>query len=398
MGKSLVLGYGISGKAAAALLRKQGVSVAAVDRNGDGKEVFADSADFSLEGFSQVVLSPGIPQTHPLVQKAKMRGIEVIGEIELAFRYVKNACVGITGSNGKTTTTLLTTHLLKMGGRKARALGNVGESLAGYLLEADLEDILVVELSSFQLETLKTARLDAALILNITPNHLDRHSSMEEYAAAKLHIRNCLKENGKLFVSRQVFETYGIGERFDQENIALNSPEQYIKCGRENVQAAIALCDFFGVKDVEPGLETFQKPPHRLEWIAEIGGVVFYNDSKSSNIHSVMHAIAGLKGGIHLLIGGVHKGASYKPWIAAFQGKVRKLYAFGQAAEKMEEELASSFPFARAQTMEEALSIARDEAKKDETILLSPGCSSYDQFRNYEHRGDEFKRLLKENR
>lgn len=392
--KALVVGFGISGKAAKALLEKQGYQAAAVDRK-PSAGVELDRADFPLEGFDLVVASPGIPPEHPILQRARDAGVETIGEIELAFRSIKNRCVGITGSNGKTTTVLLTAHVLNAAGKKARALGNVGDPLSGYSAHPDPEEILVIELSSFQLETLEQKRLDCAAILNITPNHLDRHPSMEAYAAAKFRIRGCLKEGGKFYVSRQVADEFGGGgEVFDEKNF----PERYNHLGRQSVLAAFTLCADLGVSEEEfwRAADSFRKPPHRIEWVAEIGGVSYYNDSKSSNIHSVMHAVALLKGPIRLLIGGVHKGASYRPWIEAFRGKVNKIYAFGAAAPLMEEDLAEEFPFQRTENMAEALAWARREAGKKETVLLSPGCSSYDQFRNYEHRGDEFKRLVKE--
>ena len=178
--KALVIGFGISGKSAAALLQKQGYTVVAVDKNpnlkAEGIEIFPDSEDFPLDGYSLAILSPGIPLTHPLVRKALKAGIEVIGEIEFAFRFLKNRCIGITGSNGKTTTVTMIAHVLNACGKKARALGNVGASLTGYLLDPDAEEILVIELSSFQIETLETRCLEAAGILNITPNHLDRYA------------------------------------------------------------------------------------------------------------------------------------------------------------------------------------------------------------------------------
>ncbi len=366
-------------------------------------ELHPDSPDFPVEEFSQVILSPGVPPDHPLVQKARMLGIEVIGEIELAFRHLKNRCIGITGSNGKTTTVLLIAHILNAAGKKARALGNVGDSLAGYLLHPDPEEILVVELSSFQLETLNSQCLEVAGILNITPNHLDRHPSMDSYAAAKLRIQNCLKLGGKLFLSKQVYADYHSQisckwEIFD-ETIAQISEERYIKLGApewKNVQAAIPFCAHFGVAGEEfwRGLETFRKPVHRIEWVADIDGVSYYNDSKSSNIHSVMHAIGLFRGPILLLAGGVHKGASYRPWIDCFRGKVRKIIAFGESAGIMEKELEADFPFLKVETLQEAVECAKAEAKEKETVLLSPGCSSYDQFRNFEHRGDEFKKLV----
>lgn len=397
MKKILVIGYGISGRAAAAFLRSRGREVVAVDRKAM-EGALLDRDDFPLDEFGQVILSPGVPQSHPIVRRAVAAGIEVIGEIELAFRYIRNRCVGITGSNGKTTTVLLIAHCLRAAGKRARALGNVGESLCGYLLEADPEEILVVELSSFQLETLGTRCLEMAGILNITPNHLDRHASMEEYARAKLRIADCLKEGGELWVSREVRDEWGVGQVFE-EIVAPIDAARYIKLGiKKNVQAAIPFCTHFGVSKEEfwEGLETFRKPPHRIEWVADIEGVSYYNDSKSSNIHSVMHAIDLMDGPIVLLVGGIHKGASYTPWIPCFQGKVKKIIAYGEAAGKMEQELASAFHFQRVKTLQEAVSCAKMDAKEKEAVLLSPGCSSYDQFRNFEHRGEEFKRMVKE--
>lgn len=398
--KILVIGYGVSGKAATAFLRAQGHDVIAVDKKAEG--VPRDTEDFPIYGFSQVILSPGVPQTHPLVIKALDQGIEVIGEIELGFRHLKNRCFGITGANGKTTTVLLTTHILNHSGKKARALGNVGNSLCGYLLHADPNEILIIELSSFQLETLREKKLEAALVLNITPNHLDRYPNMEEYVKAKALIRNCLL--GDLFVSEQVLKDWGqffagaLGFEKDVDLIKGLSYTQLEMPSKQSVQAAYLLCKRCGVTDVDflRGLQTFKKPPHRIEWVAEINGVSYYNDSKSSNVHSVMHAVGRFDGPLVLIIGGLHKGSSYRPWIDHFRGKVRKIVAYGQAAPLMELELASSFPFEIVDRFADAVKKCRIEAKKGETVLLSPGCSSYDQFASYEHRGDEFKRLVRE--
>ncbi len=175
----LIIGYGVSGKGAMSLLNKQGVAAVAVDRKPEAG-VFLDSADFPMEGISQVIVSPGVLPSHPLVQKARSLGLEVVGEIEFALRFTQNRCVGVTGSNGKTTTTLLIVHALRAAGIKARAVGNVGTALSSYLLESDPEEILILELSSFQLETMRAKKLDAAVYLNLSPNHLDRHASMEE--------------------------------------------------------------------------------------------------------------------------------------------------------------------------------------------------------------------------
>ena len=206
---------------------------------------------------------------------------------------------------------------------------------------------------------------------------------MEEYATAKLRLQDCLKDGGKFYVSKQVYEDYG----GHLKNVALISEEGY---NQRNAKAAFAFCSHFGVgaADFQKGLETYRKPSHRIEWVAEIDGASYYNDSKSSNIHSVMYAMEQFEGSVILLIGGVHKGSSYSPWIEAFGRKVKKIIAFGQAAGKMEEDLSSAFRFMRVETMQEAMKIARAEAVEKDVVLLSPGCSSYDQFRNFEHRGD----------
>lgn len=399
--KILVIGYGVSGKAATAFLRSKGHQVVPVDQKG-GEGVFIDSPQFSLDGFHQVILSPGVPQTHPLVQKALAEKIEVIGEIEMAFRWLPNRSFGITGSNGKTTTVLLTAHILQQAGRKARALGNVGEPLSGYLLHCDPEEILIVELSSFQLETLHTKGLEAAIVLNITPNHLDRYSSMLEYAKAKALIQNCVKEN--TYVSTQVLADFGDlfqgRENFEKEIASINSLSYtHLEMpSKQSVQAAYLLCKRCGVTDPVflEGLKTFKKPPHRIEWVAEINGVAYYNDSKSSNVDSVIHAVGRLSGPLVLIVGGVHKGSSYRPWIEKFAGKVRSIIAYGKAAPIIECELSSHFSVKVIDRFADAVNWAKKEAKQQETVLLSPGCSSYDQFQNYEQRGESFKRLVRE--
>lgn len=396
---ALIIGYGVSGKSAAAFLSKRGFHVTAVDKK-PSDSVLSDTLDLSLNEISLVILSPGVPPTHHLVQKAQKLGIEVIGEIELGFRFMQNRCFGITGSNGKTTTVLLTTHILNSAGKKARALGNVGSTLTGYLLDAKEEDILIVELSSFQLETVKTPKLEVGLILNITPNHLDRYPSMKEYIEAKGLIQHCIQKGGSFFVSQELLKQFDQAENFEKEVDLINSVRytELAMGSKQSMQAAYLLCTRCGVTDTEflQGLQTFKKPPHRIEWVAEIDGVSYYNDSKSSNLHSVMHAVYRFQGPIVLIIGGLHKGSSYRPWIDCFRGKVRTIIAYGQAGPLMELELASSFPFEKVDRFADAVQLARKEAKKNEIVLLSPGCSSYDQFESYEQRGNEFKRLVLE--
>jgi UDP-N-acetylmuramoylalanine--D-glutamate ligase len=401
----LVFGLGLSGKAAASFLLSKGISVIGVDRNKEtllknpeiqklvdqGLILLDENISLSIPKPSRydldlVIVSPGIPFSHPLIQEALRNNIEVIGEVEFAFRHIQNRCIGITGTNGKTTTTLMIQHLLQRSGIKSLALGNVGVGLSSYLLHSDPNEVLVVELSSFQLETLQTKCLDLALITNITPNHLDRHSSMQEYANAKLSIRNCLKKGGLLFASSQVAKDYQMTDVTIFDSLD----------GCKNQQAAFAICRQFGITNEQASeeLKLFQKPLHRLEWVALIDGVSFYNDSKSSNVDSVLYAVSHFSDPLILIVGGVDKGASYKPWIQGFQGKVKHVIAYGSAREKIAEEIGSFVPLTLVAVFADAVYLSFDMAIEKDVVLLSPGCSSYDQFPNFERRGDAFKELI----
>jgi UDP-N-acetylmuramoylalanine--D-glutamate ligase len=400
MKKALILGFGLSGKASAALLRKQGWDVIPMDRNASSMQggVVGEDEPLDLGLFSLVVISPGIPPSHKWIQAALLRKIEVIGEIELAFRCTENRCVGVTGTNGKTTTTLLIEHVLKASGLPARAVGNIGFALSDYLLKPNPQEILVVELSSFQLETLSSKKLDAAVYLNLTPDHLDRYATLRDYAYAKANIQNCLKPGGKLFVSKQVWDDYR--ELLNAETTRVSRsifPEtSWGTIAAQNGEAAYEVCLSLGITSdsfVE-ALKTFRKPAHRIEWVGEINGVEYYDDSKGTNIDAVMHAVALFNKPIVLIAGGVDKGASYAPWIESFRGKVRSVVAYGEAATKMERELSSFFPFVKVGLFKEAVERAKQEALTGEVVLLSPGCSSFDQHKNYAHRGEEFQQVV----
>jgi UDP-N-acetylmuramoylalanine--D-glutamate ligase len=423
--KVVILGLGASGRSSALLLLKEGRTVLALDQKADelksdpqiqplfskNFELQSDNAPVDWSEIDQLVISPGVPSNHPQAMLAKQRKIEVIGEIELAFRYLQNPCIGVTGTNGKTTVVMLVQHILQSANLPSVALGNIGTCLSAYALSPHPQDILVVELSSYQLETLRQKCLDAAAFLNLTPDHLDRYASLEEYAKAKCRIANCLKKNGELWVSSAVAKEYKaylknvlIFDRsspWEEDAVATISPMRYIQLGvpeRQNIQAAYPLCRFFGVTDAQfrRGLETFRKPKHRIEFVGEWNGISFYDDSKATNIDSVMHAVGLFEGPIVLLAGGVHKGASYRPWIEALHGKVTRIVAFGQAASMIEEDLKDLFAVDRVDTLKEAVVRAVEKSEPHTSILLSPGCSSFDQFRNYEHRGNEFKRFVEE--
>lgn len=386
----LILGYGKSGQAAAKFCKSLGKEVCIFD-----EKLFPEEPP--LASITQVILSPGINPSHPILQKARRHGIEIISEIELGLRHVKQKVVGVTGSNGKTSTVLLMEHILAP---RAKALGNIGEPFTEYLLAPQNHEWLILELSSFQLETTTTNRLDMAFLLNIFPNHLDRYQSIEEYGEAKLRIAELVQSPNDFYVSEQVYREFKpIGNVFEKNLAPINGLE-YIDLkmpSKQSVQAAYLLCKRCGVTDVEflERLKTFRKPQDRIELVAKIKDVAYYNDSKSSNVQATLHAVERFKGPLILIVGGVHKGSSYRPW-REFSKKVRKMICYGKAAPIIECELASHMPLEVVGPFEEAVKLAKDQAKAGDTVLLSPGCSSYDQFENYQQRGRAFKRLVGE--
>lgn len=395
MGKTLVIGLGLSGQSAAEFLLRKGCGVIGVDSNpnlkGKGFEVFHDSSPIDMSDIEQVIISPGVSPEHPLYCEALRKGIEVIGEAELAFRHMQQPCVGITGTNGKTTVTLLAEHVFRYSGKKARALGNVGSPLSAYMLDPDPEEIIIAELSSYQLETMQTPVFDAGVILNITPDHLDRYPSMEEYAKAKCRIQNCMKKQASLYVYEKIPLEFGP---------LLNTPYRTFggegNHDSENAQAVWLLCKEFGisVQQFSAALETFKKPPHRIELVKIIDEITYIDDSKGTNIDAAIRAVESCRGPVILIAGGVDKGASYLPWKQAFKGKVKKIIAIGQAAGKIAHELKDAFAIETAESLEQAVTHADLHAQRGDTVLLSPGCSSFDMFRDYAHRGEEFKRLV----
>jgi UDP-N-acetylmuramoylalanine--D-glutamate ligase len=425
--KILVIGLGKSGRAAYELLLQEGYRVIGTDDNADlltklvSQGIHVDPHP-RIEEFDQVVLSPGVPPTHPLYIKARELKKEIIGEAELALSRLQQPCIGITGTNGKTTVTLLTEHILTASGLKARALGNVGTPLTSY--KGNDQEIMVVELSSFQLELMKTSVVDIGIILNITPDHLDRYTTMEEYAQAKCRLQNLMKSTGIFWVHQCVvknfkpllklnYQTYGTDYHCTcwtdrtalraGEKIETILPIRYRDLGRhesENVLAAWILCKKFGVSPSAffAGLETFKKPAHRIEFVATLDGIDYFNDSKGTNIDATIKAVEAMTKNVILIAGGVDKGASYEPWKKSFIGKVKQVFAIGQASARIAQELKPEFEVEIVSTLQDAVECARRRAQAGMSILLSPGCSSYDMFRDYAHRGDEFKKFVLERR
>ncbi len=386
MKQALVLGLGKSGLAAALLLKQQGYEVIGIDQK------LAEPPPFDWSLISLIVASPGVPPSDLMYQEALKREIEVIGEAELALRSFNQPAVAITGTNGKTTVTLLVAHILNQAGIKARALGNVGDPLATYVLHPDPSEVAVVELSSYQLETLSAQVFDAAVLLNVTPDHLDRYGEMLPYVQAKCRLQNCLKPKGIFYVQARAAEEWHecLLPEFHLFAVQRRSHEQ------ENEEAAWLLCQSFGVtrEQFQKGLDSFSKPPHRIEFIDEINGIKFFDDSKGTNLDAVIQAVKVMPGPVILIVGGVDKGASYLAWKEPFSNSVKRLIAFGEAAFKIESELSPYFIVDRVKTLDEALQKAQDSAKAGDCVLLSPGCSSFDQFRDYVHRGEEFQRIV----
>lgn len=431
----VVLGLGISGIAAAEFLLRQKAKVIGLDANlfqleqnpqirsliRDGMRLQHDKDLLDWSQVEQLIVSPGISSEHPIYQMAKERGIDLIGEAELALTHFQKPLVAVTGTNGKTTVVLLVEHILNTAGIPVKALGNVGHSLCDFLLNPGKEEGFVVELSSFQLETCRTPVFDTAVLLNITPDHLDRYSSMQAYAQAKCHLQTLIKKRACFFVQKQTavqykeqliqkdYQTFGVereadlscdqGEVIYREKVEFLLPFRYRNGARhdlENVLAAWVLCQPFSISNEQfcHALETFEKPPHRIEFVREIEGVLFYDDSKGTNLDAVIQAVQAMKGPVILIAGGKDKGASYLLWKEAFLGKIKQIIAIGEAAPKIERELHPYFDIKRADSLSEAVTAAATEAKRGDHVLLSPGCSSYDMFRDYAHRGEEFQHYV----
>lgn len=436
--KILVIGLGISGRSAARFLHRRGAHIVGTDRNREllntdkdiaellrlGVKISHDSEPLDVTQFDLIVTSPGAPPTHPYIAQALTSGIEVIGEVELACRSMSHRCLAVTGTNGKTTVTLLVTHVLNSAGMKAIALGNVGTPLTWAIdevQEGSLE-IFVVELSSFQLDTLQARFVDAGVILNVTPDHLDRYGTLEAYAKSKLHLHDCLKPNGKLLVEDRCYQffsslfvnsqclLYGYRKEChihtDTHHIYVKNTDSFTlpqnyqgKASHdvENIMAAYALCREVGVTNEQflSALQTFQKPSHRIEFVRTIDGVHFYDDSKGTNLDAVVRAVQSLDGNIVLIAGGVDKGAPYTLWLDSIAKKLKFICAIGKAAQKIKKDLGQHIPVELFSSLSDAVTHAAKVSKAGDIVLLSPGCASYDMFRDYVHRGEEFQRIVR---
>jgi UDP-N-acetylmuramoylalanine--D-glutamate ligase len=380
--KILVIGAGISGKAAALFLLKRGNEVIVVDLKIEGVELgcpcFLDTHLFDPFDFEMVVVSPGVPPTHPLYRKAIENNIAVIGEAELAFREMKkNQIIGVTGSNGKSTTVSMIAHTLNFFGIKHRLLGNIGTPLISCVENLDESEIIVAEISSFQLETMHTKAFLASALLNLSPNHLDRHHTMEEYLRVKLHLRDLTKNKRNFFID---------------EKIKVQGEYTPLKTGGTNTIFAEKLLEVLGVhpKDFQRAMESFVPLSHRMQFIANVEGVLCYNDSKATSVDAVRFAVESLDRSIILLAGGRGKGTDYLLWREVFPGRVKCAILFGESKESIMKDIGDIIPCFLVETLKEAIEKGLKVAIDGDKLLLSPGCSSYDQFRSFEERGEFF--------
>lgn len=407
---ALVLGLARSGEAAAVALVRRGVRVLGVDRDVElevgrlreaGVEVVLGAEDPALvDGVDLLVKSPGVPNEAPLAAAARARGVTIWSEVELASRLLANPLLGVTGTNGKTTTSELLGAIFRAAEWPVAVAGNVGRPLTG--LDGSISDDawIVCELSSFQLEDIEAFRPRVAVLLNLTPDHLDRHGDLEAYRAAKLRIFENQGPDDVAIVPRGFPVVPGAGCRveFSADDPLPAEPRIPGPHNRENAAAATAAARAAGIPDgaIGAGLRIFAGVPHRLELIREVGGVRWVNDSKATNPEAAERALGAYPPGLRVILGGSLKGSSFAGLARrAREAAVSRAYLIGEAADEIAEALAAEgVRFDHSGNLESAVADAYAEAEPGDVVLLSPACASYDQFTNFEERGQRFRELV----
>ncbi|MCP3930029.1 MAG: UDP-N-acetylmuramoyl-L-alanine--D-glutamate ligase [Bacteroidetes bacterium] len=428
--KIAILGAGESGIGAALLAKKQGYDIFVSDNNKIREhhkhELRTNAIPYEesthtveiLRGATEIIKSPGIPDHTPLLVELKRQGVPIISEIEFAARHSNAFIIGITGSNGKTTTTNLTYHLLKTAGLDVGLGGNIGQSFARQISNGD-KAIFVLELSSFQLDGITDFRPDIAILLNITPDHLDRYDyEMENYIRSKFRIvRNQTAEdffiynkddaNIQKYMKNTIITSSCIEVHFPKTDIEithaevanykLNNPSLTGLHNRFNASCAILAAKMAGVKEdsILKGLDSFRNFPHRLEFVADIEGVDYINDSKATNVDAAYHALQAMKKPVVWIIGGTDKGNDYSTLLPLANEKVKAIVCLGLDNSKILRAFSDAVEI-RIETkeMKQAVTNASALAEKGDVVLLSPACASFDLFENYEHRGDTFKKCV----
>ena len=403
-------------RATAEKLRAAGITL---ELGGHRPEIFTEK--------DLIVVSPGVPSNLAGLKLARAAGIPVWSEIELAWRFLRGKLVAITGSNGKTTTTALTAHILKTAGIETFVGGNIGTPLLALVESSCDSSVTVAEVSSFQLENIEVFRPEVGVLLNLTPDHLDRHASFEEYAAAKMRLfsrqldRDCAVLNADdpevtkrmpsgqqvFWFSRQKRVAAGAFLRDGQiifrregDEVPLARHADTTLRGEHNVENVLAACAAAYLAGADPGaiakgVKTFRGVEHRLEFVAEIGGVEFFNDSKATNVDAALKAIEAFPGPLIVILGGKDKGSPYAPLVEPLRQRARTAILIGAAAEKIASDFGDAVPYIHAERLERAVELAASASQAGDTVLLAPACSSFDQFENYEQRGRVFKELVR---
>ena len=438
----LVVGLGKSGAASAVFLQSRGAKVTVSDSKSPeqlGKEIPAlldqgiavetgGHGERTFRGQDLIVVSPGVPVDAPPLVQARLYGVPIIGEIELAARFLRGRIVAITGSNGKTTTTILTGEILSAAGFPVVVGGNIGTPAISLVERTTPETFVVLEVSSFQLETIQAFRPSISCILNITPDHLDRHRTLEAYVSAKARVfenqgegdfcvlnaddpaANALTTRVPCPVShfsrlhegqagtfardgKILFRASGMErEILPVEEITLKGAHNL-----ENVLAAVCMASLAGCPagKIRQAVAAFQAVEHRLEFVAEIAGVRYYNDSKATNVDATIKALESFPANIHLILGGKDKGSDYSVLDGLLRERVKRVYTIGAAAEKIAGQVRQAVEIVAAGTLENAVQGAAAAAVSGDVVLLAPACASFDQFQSYEHRGRVFKELVR---
>ena len=438
----LVVGLARTGVATAFFCAARGGSVTATDSRSEaeigGELANLRAANVGLElgghqgqTFLQqdlIIPSPGVPADAPLLKSARAKGIAIWSEIELAYRFRQGKLIGITGSNGKTTTTSLVEHILRTASFPTILAGNIGTPLISCVERMTNDTITVIELSSFQLELIQEFRTDISVFLNLTPDHLDRHYSMELYSKAKARIFENQREEDfailnaddpgttPLAPTRPHVYWFSRKQRAAQGAFLLGDDIVFRNEGREevvlkrqevplpgthnleNVLAAIAAARIAGasIKAIAEGVRSFAGVEHRLEFVREINGVRYYNDSKATNVDATLKALDAFAGRILVILGGKDKGSDYTALQTPLRERAILALLIGAAADKIQSQIAGSVAIERAGTLDHAVEVASQAARAGDVVLLAPACASFDQFENYEHRGRVFKALVHE--
>lgn len=434
--KVLVVGLGKTGEAVFDFLLPRGAQVKVSEKKSPEelgskvsfwkhKGVMVEAGKHEPKSFLEadlIVTSPGVPLI-PELMTAKARGVKIISEIELAYFFLKGKIVGITGSNGKSTTATLTHKILKEGGLPSYLAGNIGTPLISFVEESKKDNIYVTEISSFQLEHIENFRVPISVFLNISPDHLDWHPSFADYYEAKKKLINFQEENDIAILNQDDPLVWDLHKKaksrvfaFSQKNkvapgcyldgdwiLFSNTKEKKLmptaeipllgSHNQENIMASALVACLFGLPldRIRESIKSFEGLEHRLEKVTTIKGIDFYNDSKATNVDAALKSILSFQEKIILILGGRDKGGDFKKLRDAIQDRTKKIILIGEAREKIKEALKNALPMNEVSSLAEAVKIGFSEAKPGEVVLLAPACTSFDMFQNFEERGEVFK-------